>query len=90
MAGRERGQRVAGPVKAELTYIYLTQNNVYYASNHNQGVEHVPGISKIALNKVERVLGKLQEKQVFTLTLKFISAYATNLKHTATLAGYLS
>lgn len=53
MAETERGQREVEPVKTELTYIYLTENNVYYAANHNQGVEHIPGISKITLNKVE-------------------------------------
>lgn len=63
VAGTEEGQRVAGPVKTELTYIDLTENNVYYAANHNQGVEYVPGISKIALNEVERAVGKLDAAQ---------------------------
>lgn len=48
-----RGRRAARPTAAELTYINLTENNVNYAANHYQGVEHIPGISKISLNKVE-------------------------------------
>lgn len=39
----------------DYTYVNLTENNVYYAANHNQGVEHIPGVSKIALSEVERV-----------------------------------
>lgn len=49
----EKGQSSAGGAIAELTYIDLTQNNVYYAANHNQGVEHIPGIPKISLSEVE-------------------------------------
>lgn len=49
----ERGQRAVRLVVAELTYIDFTENNVYYAANHNQGVEHVPGIPKIALSEAE-------------------------------------
>lgn len=48
-----------GLVMAELTYIDLTENYVYYAANHNQGVEHIPGIPKISLSEVEQVVGKL-------------------------------
>lgn len=60
MAGTgERGQRAAGLVTAELTYIDLTENNIYNAANHNQGVEHIPGIPKIALSEMVRGVGKL-------------------------------
>lgn len=58
VARTERGQRAAGLFVAELTYIDLTENNVYYAANHNQGVEHIPGIPKIALSEAQRVVGK--------------------------------
>lgn len=47
-------------LQAELTYINLTENNVYYAANHNQGVEHIPGIPKISLSEVERVVGRVK------------------------------
>lgn len=62
---------------AELTYIDLTENNVYYAANHNQGVEHIPGVPEIALSEAQRAVGKLevrskQTQDVFTLTLEFI------------------
>lgn len=43
-------------VAAELTYINLTENNVYYAANHNQGIEHVPGVAEIALSEGRRVI----------------------------------
>lgn len=33
------------------THIYLTQNDVYYAANHDQGIKHIPGIAKITLGK---------------------------------------
>lgn len=58
-----RGQRAAGLVAAELTYIDLTENNVYYAANHNQGVEHIPGIPKIALSEGQRVVGKWDQNK---------------------------
>lgn len=44
---------------AYCTYINLTENNVYYAANHNQGVKHIPGIPKVALIEVERGVGEL-------------------------------
>lgn len=50
------------PVVAEFTYIDLTENNIYYAANHNQRVEHIPGIPKIALSEVERVVGERAAK----------------------------
>lgn len=50
----------SGVLQAELTYINLTENNVYYAANHNQGVEHIPGIPKISLSEVERVVGRVK------------------------------
>lgn len=48
----------SGVAEAGLTYINLTENNVYYAANHNQGVEHVPGIPEISLSEGERVVGE--------------------------------
>lgn len=82
----ERGRRALNLDVAELTYIDLTENNVYYAANHNQGVEHIPGITKIALSEVEQVVGELdvrsaKTRTLFTLTLKSKSTYAGNLKH---------
>lgn len=47
---------------AELTYIDLTENNVYYAANHNQGVEDIPGVPEIALGEGQRVVGKSDRK----------------------------
>lgn len=80
MARTERGQRAAGLTVAVLTYIDLTENNVYYAANHNQGVEHIPGVPKIALSEVEQVVGKLDvrsaKQKVFNRTLKFIWTYS--------------
>lgn len=35
----------------DCTHIYLTQNDVYYAANHDQGIKHIPGIAKITLGK---------------------------------------
>lgn len=55
VAKTESGQTANGLFAAALTYIDLTENNVYYAANHNQGVEHIPGIPKIALSEVQRV-----------------------------------
>lgn len=49
-----------GLVAAELTYIDLTENNVYYAANHNQGVEHIPGVPEIALGEGQRVVGQVR------------------------------
>lgn len=61
-----RGQRAARPTAAELTYINLTENNVNYAANHYQGVEHIPGISKISLSKVEcDIKNKLNKRPNF-------------------------
>lgn len=54
---------------AELTYIDLTENNVYYAANHNQGVEHIPGIPKIALSEMERVVGESDVRSAQTRSL---------------------
>lgn len=51
VAQTESGQTANGLFAAALTYIDLTENNVYYAANHNQGVEHIPGIPKIALSE---------------------------------------
>ena len=58
-----------GLVVTELTYIDLTEHNVYYAANHNQGVEHIPGIPKIALSEVERVVCKLDVRSAKTKSL---------------------
>lgn len=79
------GERAAGLAEAELTYINLTENNVYYAANHNQGVEHIPGIPKIALSEVQRVVCKwdvrsAKSKKVFILTLKSIWTYSDHSK----------
>lgn len=58
--------------RPELTYIYLTEHNVYYAADHNQGVEHIPGISKIALSEAEQPARKCgceistKEKSLFS------------------------
>lgn len=56
---------------AELTYIDLTENNVYYAANHNQGVEHIPGVAEIALSEGRRVGGRVRSEEkinlIFTL-----------------------
>lgn len=60
---RGGGQRAARLVAAELTYIDLTENNVYYAANHNQGVEHIPGVAKIALSEARRVAGESDQKR---------------------------
>lgn len=77
VAWTESGQRAAGLFVAALTYIDLTENNVYYAANHNQGVEHIPGIPKIALSEVQRVVGKLdvrskQKKYLYCYTEMYI------------------
>lgn len=53
-----RGQGAAAPPPAEFTYIDLTENYVYYAANHNQGVENIPGIPEIALSEAQRASGK--------------------------------
>lgn len=64
MGGAGEGvQRAARLVAAELTYIDLTENNVYYAANHNQGVEHVPGVAEIALSEGRRVVGESDQKR---------------------------
>lgn len=63
--GAVGGQRAARLVAAELTYIDLTENNVNYAANHNQGVEHIPGVAEIALSKARRVVGKSDQKRRF-------------------------
>lgn len=79
----ERSRTVAARVAvAEFTYIDLTENNIYYAANHNQGVEHIPGVPKIALSEVERVKdevreGSAQRQKAFTLA-------QVNVKHTGT------
>lgn len=71
---QERGPRAAGLFVAELTYIDLTENNVYYAANHNQGVEHIPGIPEIALSEAQRAAGKLEvrSKQTQDVMMKFM------------------
>lgn len=51
---RSESQRL---VRADFTYINFTENNVYYAANHNQRVENIPGISKIALGDVKFIVG---------------------------------
>ena len=85
-APTEGGERAAGLAEAELTYINLTENNVYYAANHNQGVEHIPGIPKIALSEVQRVVCKWDvrsaqsKKKVFILTLKSIWTHSDHSK----------
>lgn len=53
-----RGQGAAALQTAEFTYIDLTENYVYYAANHNQGVENIPGIPKIALSEGQRAVGR--------------------------------
>lgn len=79
---------------AELTYINLTENNVNYAANHNQGVEHIPGIPKISLSEVERVVGEVEynvSKNNKALLLQWNnSTRAARLKHRGTPAGYFS
>lgn len=45
------GVRGAGVRRGNCTHIYLTQNDVYYAANHDQGIKHIPGIAKITLGK---------------------------------------
>lgn len=70
---RERSRSSGSPRSWAFTYINLTENNVYYAANHNQGVEHIPGIPEIALSEVERVVGKLDVRsaQTESLTLEY-------------------
>lgn len=48
----EEDVKAARQTVAEFTYIDFTQNNVYYAANDYQGIEHVPGVPKISLNDV--------------------------------------
>lgn len=70
-----RGQGAAAPRPPEFTYIDLTENYVYYAANHNQGVENIPGISKIALSEVQPAAGKKNTtllKQNETLLSSFL------------------
>lgn len=57
--GREvRGQGAAALRPAQVTHIDLTENYVYYAANHNQGVENIPGIPEIALSEAQRAVGE--------------------------------
>lgn len=69
MARTETGQIAARVAVAEFTYIDLTENNIYYAANHNQGVEHIPGIPKIALSEVKRVVGEVYKRSAKTGSL---------------------
>lgn len=75
-AWTERRSESSGRLSvAELTYIDLTENNVYYAANHNQGVEHIPGIPKIALSEVERAAGESDVRSAQTRSLYSYSEF---------------
>lgn len=49
-----RGQGATALRPAGFTYIDLSENYVYYAANHNQGVENIPGIPEIALSEAQQ------------------------------------